>query len=158
MVNPVVSLFVFFLIFFPEDFAPRCLQLLSNSTSTLTSLSLSAMYIEPDLALPFFALRFPLLRSFTSGTWDEGITSFPGFHDFILAHSETLEDLAMEYSSRREVNPTNLSAQPARVQRPLQECGVDGQGKNAVFSLPRRPHHRRRPNRESSSRNRADAR
>ncbi|KAJ7359511.1 hypothetical protein DFH08DRAFT_952634 [Mycena albidolilacea] len=66
------------------------------------------MYIEPDLALPFFALRFPLLRSFTSGTWDEGITSFPGFHDFILAHSETLEDLAMEYSSRQEVNPTAL--------------------------------------------------
>ncbi|KAF7360548.1 WD-REPEATS-REGION domain-containing protein [Mycena venus] len=89
-----------------EDFAPRCLRLLSGSVSTLTSLSISAMYIDPDLAMQFLDLRFPLLRSLTFGTWSEEMHSLEGFHHFLLAHNQTLEHLEMGYTSRREVNPT----------------------------------------------------
>ncbi|KAJ7083362.1 hypothetical protein B0H15DRAFT_802831 [Mycena belliarum] len=85
-----------------EYFKLPCLRLLSNSATTLTSLSLSAMYID-DWSLEVFALRFPLLRALTIGTWDEEIHTPAGFNDFILAHHETLEYLALGYTERREI-------------------------------------------------------
>ncbi|KAJ7170139.1 hypothetical protein C8R46DRAFT_224583 [Mycena filopes] len=91
-----------------EYFKPRCLRLLANSASTLTSLSLSVMYIDSEWALELFNLRFPLLQSLTFGTWDEEMHCPEGLHAFLLAHNGSLEHLSMGYSARREVNPTAL--------------------------------------------------
>ncbi|KAJ7146421.1 hypothetical protein C8R44DRAFT_757390 [Mycena epipterygia] len=90
-----------------DYFGPRCLRLLSSSVSSLTSLSLSVMYIN-DWSLQLFAMRFPLLRSLTVDTWDEGMHCPEGFDSFLLAQHENLERLDMGYTPRNQINPAAL--------------------------------------------------
>ncbi|KAJ6588345.1 hypothetical protein B0H19DRAFT_1098860 [Mycena capillaripes] len=85
-------------------FGPRCLLLVSNSPSSLTTLSLSAMYMDANWVLQLFALRFPLLESLTLDTWEEGMHSPTGFHDFLLAHHHTLVHLDMHYTPRQTID------------------------------------------------------
>ncbi|KAJ7696734.1 hypothetical protein B0H17DRAFT_1052851 [Mycena rosella] len=90
-----------------EYFGPRCLRLLSMSTSSLTSLSLWVTYIG-DWSDEVFAMRFPLLRSLTIDIWDEGMHTPSGFDDFLLAHHENLEHLDMGHTPCAAVLPAAL--------------------------------------------------
>ncbi|KAJ6601117.1 hypothetical protein DFH09DRAFT_1270962 [Mycena vulgaris] len=90
-----------------EYFGPRCLRLLSSSVSSLTSLSLSVMYID-EWSNQVFAMRFPSLRSLTVDTWDAAMHTPSGFNKFLLAHHTHLEHLDMGYTSRQMVDPAAL--------------------------------------------------
>ena len=77
-------------------------KLLSNSTSTLTTLCLPFEVSLEEIQHRFFTMRFPNLRSLILGNWAHDVPLPVEFHDFILAHSDTLEHLDLDYCNYDE--------------------------------------------------------
>jgi len=77
-------------------------KLLSNSTSTLTTLCLPFEVSLEEIQHRLFTMRFPNLRSLILGNWAYDVPLPVEFHDFILAHSDTLELLDLDYCNYDE--------------------------------------------------------
>src|SRR5262245_61988526 len=90
--NPLIVLWVFTVADFP------LWQLLSRSLTTLNTLSLSTHLFEDYGNDHLWRMYFPHLRSFTLAFSDyEAFSGEKDALDFILAHSNTIEVLDLEY-------------------------------------------------------------
>ncbi|KAJ6536707.1 hypothetical protein DFH09DRAFT_1324454 [Mycena vulgaris] len=76
--------------------------LLSNWASSLTTLSLLARSSSEREQHNLFSRRFPHLRSLILGNWVFDVETIPEFNTFIIAHSDTLEHLDLEYGNYDE--------------------------------------------------------
>ncbi|KAJ6561488.1 hypothetical protein DFH09DRAFT_1364434 [Mycena vulgaris] len=71
--------------------------LLSSSVSSLTTLSLLGESSSEREQNDLFSRRFPQLRSLILGNWALDVETIPEFNSFIIAHSDTLEHLDLDY-------------------------------------------------------------
>jgi hypothetical protein len=78
-----------------DEHMTSMINILSKSQATIHTLSLPVDDHTGPAASSLWMMRFPHLRSLTLGYWVRG--SGPGdFADFILAHSDTIEELDVE--------------------------------------------------------------
>ncbi|KAJ6536730.1 hypothetical protein DFH09DRAFT_1283724 [Mycena vulgaris] len=76
--------------------------LLSSCASSLTTLSLLIGSSSEREQHDLFGRRFPHLRSLILGNWAFDVETIPEFNTFIIAHSDTLEHLDLEYGNYDE--------------------------------------------------------
>jgi hypothetical protein len=77
-------------------------ELLSNSASTLTALSLPLSVSDEQTMHRLFNNRFPRLQKLKLGIWAFDVPLPEEFNTFILAHSDSLQSIDLEYGNYDE--------------------------------------------------------